>query len=71
MKKSFDTNVSKNDCISFLMSHIIRGGQVWEPRRDNVPRWMGNKVLKFPEDLVLYQQVIYKHRPDLLIEVGN
>ena len=32
---------------------------------------MGHKVIKFPEDLILYQQVLYQKQPDVLVEVGT
>jgi len=44
------------------------------PRLDrgvNHPRWRGTKVRKFPTDLILYAQVIYKNRPDWIVECGS
>jgi len=35
------------------------------------PQWRGTRVVKFPQDLILYAQVIFKRRPDYLIETGT
>lgn len=33
--------------------------------------WMGHELLKNPCDLWMYQQIIYRHQPDLIIETGT
>jgi len=35
------------------------------------PRWRGTRVVKFPQDLILYAQVIFKRKPDYIIETGT
>lgn len=35
------------------------------------PRWRGTRVVKFPQDLILYAQVIFKRKPDFVIETGT
>ena len=35
------------------------------------PRWRGARVVKFPQDLILYSQVIFKRKPDYIIETGT
>jgi|GEM_PF-3006603 len=37
----------------------------------NLPRWRGLKVQKFPGDLILYAEVIFKRKPDYIIEAGS
>lgn len=37
----------------------------------NEPRWRGIRVVKFPQDMILYAQVIFKRRPDYIIETGT
>lgn len=34
-------------------------------------RWQGHQVLKNPLDLWIYQEIIFSHRPDVLIETGT
>jgi len=33
-------------------------------------RFMGKHVLKFPTDLWAYQEIIFEHRPDVIVETG-
>jgi len=35
------------------------------------PRWRGTRVVKFPQDLILYAQVIFKRVPDFIVETGT
>ena len=37
----------------------------------NRPKWRGKEVDKFPQDLVLYAQLIFKRKPDFIIETGT
>ena len=37
----------------------------------NEPRWRGTRVIKFPSDMILYAQVMFKRKPDVLIETGT
>lgn len=57
-------------CDRLMHKHILRKGTE-DLCRDNVPRWMGHKVIKFPNDLILYQQELYQLKPDVLVETGT
>lgn len=35
------------------------------------PHWLGFKVVKYPTDLISYQQVLFDKRPDVLVEIGT
>jgi cephalosporin hydroxylase len=35
------------------------------------PVWRGEKIIKFPSDLVLYQQIIWEKKPEIIIELGT
>ena len=35
------------------------------------PKWRGHKVIKMPNDFLLYSQVIWDKKPDFLIETGS
>ena len=39
----------------------------WLVRRKT---WLGTHIVKYPTDLFIYQMLIYKHRPDIIIETG-
>jgi cephalosporin hydroxylase len=53
--------------------HLTHGR--WAPDGDlpemNRPLWRGAPVGKFPADLILYHQAIYRNRPDWIIETGS
>lgn len=34
-------------------------------------KWCGATILKYPTDLVMYQEIIYETKPDLIIECGT
>jgi cephalosporin hydroxylase len=34
-------------------------------------RWLGNRVIKCPLDLWVYQEIIWDSRPDLIVETGS
>src|SRR3990172_5815506 len=33
--------------------------------------WLGVEVIKYPTDLVIYQEIIHEIRPDLIVETGT
>lgn len=70
-RKAIPTDTMIKACYKALFNHIIRSSHNNDNFRDNVPRWMGHKVIKFPDDLLLYQQVLYNKKPDILIETGT
>jgi len=37
----------------------------------NNTTWLGTKILKYPGDLVVYQELIYSIRPDVIVECGT
>lgn len=40
--------------------------------KKNYPRWRnGALVIKFPQDMILYAQAIFTHKPDWIIETGT
>lgn len=43
-----------------------------EGSKKNYPRWrLGARVVKFPNDLILYAQVIFDYKPDWIVECGT
>jgi len=52
-----------------LMSHVwLKAG--WACKYSYDFLWMGRPIIQLPEDLVRIQEVIYKVRPDAIIETG-
>lgn len=39
--------------------------------KNRFPKWCGTLIQKYPTDLLLYHQVIYEKRPDIIIETGS
>jgi len=42
-----------------------------EGTKKNYPQWRGVQIKKFPQDLVLYAQAVFKYKPDWIIETGT
>lgn len=47
---------------------LYYGSGMW---RDGKVKWMGTSVLKCPFDLFVYQEILFKNKPDLIIETGT
>ena len=54
----------ETDLFKVFYNHIIRGA-------NNIPKWRGIPCIKLPTDLILYGQVIWDNKPDILIECGT
>lgn len=39
--------------------------------KGNYPKWLGYPVIKYPTDLLTYQQEIYSRKPDVIVEIGT
>ena len=37
----------------------------------NFPTWMGTKIVKYPTDIMRYQEIIYQNKPDFIVETGT
>lgn len=51
-----------------LSRHWVRVG--WSQKYQYTFSWMGRPAIQLPEDIVRAQEVIYRVRPDVLIETG-
>jgi cephalosporin hydroxylase/glycosyltransferase involved in cell wall biosynthesis len=52
------------DLFKVFYDHIIKGGK-------NIPKWRGVPCIKLPTDLMLYAEVLWENKPDILIECGT
>ncbi len=46
----------------------------WGPKLKDIPGvmyWANTRVTKYPSDLIMYEQVLFKNKPDILIECGT
>jgi len=46
--------------------HVISGKD-----HPHFPRWFGTKLIKYPNDIILYANIIQENKPDFLIESGT
>lgn len=52
-----------------LLSHAwIRSG--WDTKYVYSFSWMGRPLIQLPEDMIRIQEVIFEHKPDVIIETG-
>ena len=42
----------------------------WQHRISYEPTWLGARIIQLPEDMVMMQELLYKVRPDLIVETG-
>jgi cephalosporin hydroxylase len=60
-------NDPKRDMIFYeCLQHIIGGRH-----QKNLVKWRGTYVIKLPEDLILYAEVIHEYKPEVIIESGT
>lgn len=50
--------------------------KLYYSKRDKLPVWkntyfLGYQTLKYPQDLWIYQEILYENRPDIIIETGT
>lgn len=66
--KKFKTNISKNKKVQKLANSLMV-----ESDRENWPyqhTWMNEPMLQTPEDIIKLQEIIFKYKPTIVIEVG-
>ena len=57
-------NLTSMEALTEYYEHVHDG-------KGNRPKWRETEVDKFPQDLLLYAQVIFKRKPDFIIETGT
>mgnify|MGYP001826019726 CR=1 FL=1 len=73
MKKELGTNTNKRVMTKQQKDEIIRIANIIYFRSNvwDKTHWMGKKIGKCPMDLWVYQEWIFKNRPDVIIETGT
>lgn len=54
-----------------LFEAMLSPGDGLNPNAREMPRWRGTKCWKNPMDLWVYQEIIYKTQPDVILETGT
>src|SRR5262245_6417802 len=59
------------NCLDFLAKKRVRfiSQDVLETSKGN--RWFGIECWQYPEDLMVYQEIVHEVRPDFIIETGT
>jgi cephalosporin hydroxylase len=65
-KTRFD--LYSNEAFELLSKAWLKVG--WNQRYTYTFSWLGRPVIQLPEDLIRYQETIWKLKPDLIIETG-
>ncbi|MDH3671271.1 MAG: cephalosporin hydroxylase family protein [Gammaproteobacteria bacterium] len=56
------------EAFEILSLHWVRVG--WNQKSQYTFTWMGRPIIQLPEDMVRAQEVIYRVKPDVIIETG-
>lgn len=73
--KNFQKRVDKNIKLMSLDDELRRKSVDWMIHADKYKytynyRWMGIPIIKFPNDIVALQEIIWRVKPDIIIETG-
>ena len=64
-----DVDLYSEEGFEILSDLWVRSG--WQQRLSYRLTWMGVPIIQLPEDMVMMQEVIYKVRPDVVVETGT
>ena len=63
-----EIDLYSDEAFELIAHQYVRVG--WNQKQVYTYAWMGRPVIQLPDDMVRTQEVIYRLRPDLLIETG-
>ena len=63
-----ELNLYSDEAFEAIARQYVRVG--WNQKQVYSYSWMGRPVIQIPDDMVRTQEVIYRLRPDLIIETG-
>lgn len=66
--KPVEYNIGTPEAFSILSDLWIRAG--WDTKYVYSFTWLGRPIIQLPEDMFRLQEVIYKIKPDVIIETG-
>ena len=65
---SRELDIYSPEGFSALSNLFTRSG--WQQKISYEPTWLGIPIIQTPEDMVMMQELIWKVRPDVIIESG-
>lgn len=63
-----ELDLYSNEAFELISRQWVRVG--WNQKYQYTFSWMGRPVIQLPEDMIRIQEVIYRIKPDLIIETG-
>ncbi|MEM1276435.1 MAG: CmcI family methyltransferase [Pseudomonadota bacterium] len=57
-----------DEAFELISRQYVRVG--WNQKHTYTFAWMGRPVIQFPDDMIRMQEVIYRLKPDLIVETG-
>ncbi len=61
-------NLYSDESFGLISKHWVKIG--WNQKYTYTFSWMGRPVIQLPEDMIRFQEVFYRVRPDVIIETG-
>jgi cephalosporin hydroxylase len=61
-------NISSKEAFNIISKLWLRSG--WDTKYVYSFTWLGRPIIQLPEDIIRVQEVIYRVRPDVIIETG-
>jgi cephalosporin hydroxylase len=64
-----DVDIYDSNSLDLLAQLWTRAG--WNQRQSYECTWLGVPIIQLPEDILMMQELIYKIRPDVILETGT
>jgi cephalosporin hydroxylase len=64
-----EVGIYSEEGFRILSSLWTRSG--WQRKLSYEPTWLGIPIIQLPEDILMMQELIYKVRPDVVVETGT
>ena len=66
--KTSTTDLYSREAFDLLSREWVRLG--WQMKYPYTFSWMGRPIIQLPEDMLRTQEVIYRLKPDVIVETG-
>ncbi|GAA0366676.1 CmcI family methyltransferase [Bowmanella denitrificans] len=66
--EKYSATVNSNEGFNAIASAMLRTG--WDNKYVYSFTWLGRPIIQLPDDMIRIQEVIYKVKPDVIVETG-
>lgn len=66
--ESRSMSLFSDEAFELISRQYVRVG--WNQKQAYTYSWLGRPIIQFPDDLIRVQELIYRLRPDLIVETG-